>query len=154
MINYIPYGNIFNIKGVNSYAHGCNCVGAMGKGIAVQFRQKFPNMFMIYHEMCQKKKFRPGDVYVYEYEPGKFVFNLATQEHYNPRFGRLARIEWISTSVEKMIKIAEENGVTDIALPKIGSGLGGLVWGDVKRAIEEVASDRKVTLHIVEEYRV
>jgi hypothetical protein len=104
MINYIPYGNIFNITGVNSYAHGCNCVGAMGKGIAVQFRQKFPDMFIIYHEMCQKKKFCPGDVYAYEYEPGKFVFNLATQEHYNPCFGRLARIEWISASVEKMIK--------------------------------------------------
>ena len=152
MINYIPYGNIFNIKGVTSYAHGCNCVGAMGKGIAVQFRHKFPDMFIIYHEMCQKKKFCPGDVYAYEYEPGKFVFNLATQEHYNPRFGRLARIEWISTSVEKMIKIAEENGVTDIALPKIGAGLGGLIWGDVKRVIEEVASDSKVTLHVVEEY--
>lgn len=153
MIQYIPYGNIFKIDGVTSYAHGCNCAGAMGKGIAVQFRQMFPGMFDQYKKMCLSGQFKPGDVFAFEYDSGKFVFNLATQEHYVRRLGRLASIKWIKQSVQKMIVIAEERGVSDIALPKIGAGLGGLEWDAVKEALEEVGSDTKVVLHVVEEFR-
>lgn len=153
MIKFIPYGNIFKIDNVTSYAHGCNCVGAMGKGIAVQFKQNFPGMYAQYKRLCTTGQFKPGDVFAFEYEPGKFVFNLATQEHYVRRLGRLASIKWIKESVSKMISIAEQRGVTDIALPKIGAGLGGLQWDDVKRALEEVGSDTKVVLHVVEDFR-
>ena len=46
MIRYIEKGDIFRIDGVSSYAHGCNCAGAMGKGIAVQFKSKYPDMYL------------------------------------------------------------------------------------------------------------
>lgn len=62
MVIYIKEGNIFNIKGVANFAHGCNCAGAMGKGIALQFKEKYPKMFVcinknvkrenLYQEMC------------------------------------------------------------------------------------------------------
>lgn len=48
MIRYIEKGDIFRIEGVSSYAHGCNCAGAMGKGIAVQFKDKYPDMYLEY----------------------------------------------------------------------------------------------------------
>ena len=55
MIRYIEKGDIFRIEGVSSYAHGCNCAGAMGKGIAVQFKDKYPDMYLEY----KKTSFAP-----------------------------------------------------------------------------------------------
>ena len=53
MIRYIEKGDIFRIDGVSSYAHGCNCAGAMGKGIAVQFKSKYPDMYLEYKQLCK-----------------------------------------------------------------------------------------------------
>lgn len=64
MIRYIEKGDIFRIDGVSSYAHGCNCAGAMGKGIAVQFKSKYPDMYLEYKQLCKENKFCPGDVLI------------------------------------------------------------------------------------------
>ena len=56
MIRYIEKGDIFRIEGVSSYAHGCNCAGAMGKGIAVQFKDKYPDMYLEYKLLCKENK--------------------------------------------------------------------------------------------------
>ena len=152
MINYIPRGDIFRLPGVTSYAHGCNCAGAMGKGIALQFKRKFHKMYLQYNSMCISGNFKPGDVFPYEYSQNCFVYNLATQKHYAIH-GRLAKLEHIRKSVKKMLEHAAAHNVTDIALPKIGAGLGGLDWEDVKIALEDVAEDYPdITLHVVEEY--
>ena len=45
MVNFIKQGDIFNLNGVRSYAHDCNCAGAMGKGIALQFRERYLKMY-------------------------------------------------------------------------------------------------------------
>ena len=63
MIKYIPRGDIFRIPGVTSYAHGCNCAGAMGKGIALQFKRKFHKMFNQYHALCVSGNFKSGDIF-------------------------------------------------------------------------------------------
>ena len=78
MIQYIERGDIFNIEGVNNYAHGCNCVGAMGKGIALQFKNKYPKMYSEYRAMCKDDLFNPGDVFDYNYGNGH-IYNLGTQ---------------------------------------------------------------------------
>jgi len=152
MIKYISRGDIFRILGVTSYAHGCNCAGAMGKGIALQFKRKFHKMFNQYHALCVSGNFKPGDIFPYEYSSGSFIYNLATQKHYAIR-GQLAKLEHIRKSVDKMLMHASAHRVTDIAMPKIGAGLGGLDWSDVQDVLEDVASDYpEVTLHVVEEY--
>jgi len=152
MIKYISRGDIFRIPGVTSYAHGCNCAGAMGKGIALQFKRKFHKMFNQYHALCVSGNFKPGDIFPYKYSSGSFVYNLATQKHYAIR-GQLAKLEHIRKSVDKMLMHASAHRVTDIAMPRIGAGLGGLDWSDVQDVLEDVASDYpEVTLHIVEEY--
>ena len=152
MINYIPRGDIFRLPGVTSYAHGCNCAGAMGKGIALQFKRKFHKMFLQYNSLCTSGNFKPGDVFPYEYTPGCYVYNLATQKHYAIH-GQLAKLEHIRKSVSKMLEHASAHNVMDIALPKIGAGLGGLDWEDVKIVLEDVIEDYpEITLHVVEEY--
>ena len=151
MIHYIKEGDIFSIEEVTSYAHGCNCAGSMGRGIAVQFRKKFPRMYENYRQMCLKKTFRPGDVYDYDHGNGH-VYNLATQQHYCIA-GQLAKLEYIETSMETMMLLAEKSSVQSIAMPKIGAGLGGLNWVEVKAIIEKVAaSHSKVDLYVVENY--
>jgi O-acetyl-ADP-ribose deacetylase (regulator of RNase III) len=152
MIYYIARGDIFKVPGVTSYAHGCNCAGAMGKGIALQFKQKFPKMYNEYHQLCLSGCFNPGDVFPYEYAPGCFVYNLATQKHYAIR-GQLAKLPHIRSSVKKMLEHAHAHKVKAIALPKIGAGLGGLNWNDVKQTLESVAASYPdVELYVVEEY--
>jgi O-acetyl-ADP-ribose deacetylase (regulator of RNase III) len=101
--------------------------------------------------MCLNKTFRSGDVYDYDYGIGH-VYNLATQQHYCIA-GQLAKLEYIETSMEKMMQLADKSGVRSIAMPKIGAGLGGLNWVEVKAVIEKVATNHnKVDLYVVENY--
>ena len=149
MVTYIPLGNIFNIEGVYNYAHGCNCAGAMGKGIAVQFKQKFPQMYKQYKLLCDKGEFNLGDVFAYNYGNG-YVYNLGTQASWRTK----ATLTAIEKSLEKMLDAAALHGITKIALPKIGAGLGGLQWQYVKAVIENVAQNNKdITLFVVEDFK-
>lgn len=148
MVEIIASGDIFEIDGVTSYAHGCNCVGAMGKGIALQFRNKFPEMYRQYKLKCKNNEFNPGDVYDYDYGNGH-IYNLATEKSW--RTG--ARIQYIEDALTKMFQLAEIDNVKSIAMPTIGAGLGGLNWDIVKEAITKIATlYPNVELYIVENY--
>lgn len=149
MITYISEGDIFHIPDVNNYAHGCNCAGAMGKGIAVTFKEKFPKMYQEYKQLCRNKQFTPGDVFMYNYGGG-MVFNLGTQQSWTTK----ATIEAVATSLEKMLRLAKENQVDKIALPRIGAGLGKLDWSDVKQVIDrQAATYPGITLFVVENFK-
>lgn len=149
MLNIIPFGDIFDLENITSYAHGCNCAGAMGKGIALQFSEKFPVMYNQYKELCLNNSFRPGDVFDYNYGKGH-IYNLATQVSWRTK----AKIEYIRSSVAKMFELAIVDGVDKIAIPTIGAGLGGLIWNDVKEVINEISSQYpKIDLYIVEQYQ-
>lgn len=149
MITYIERGDIFNIKGVSSYAHGCNCAGAMGKGIALQFRNRFPKMYAEYNLMCKNGQYKPGDVFDYNYGEGH-VYNLGTQETWRTK----ARLEYIEQSVRNMLELATKENVTKIALPAIGAGLGGLKWDDVKEVFNQASSDFPgIELFVVEAFQ-
>lgn len=149
MTVYISEGNLFTLEHVSSYAHGCNCEGAMGKGIALQFKEKFPEMYHQYRNLCRQGKFTPGEVFAYSYGKG-WVYNLATELTW--RQG--ARLEFIEKALSRMLEMASRTGVQEIGLPAIGAGLGKLEWKDVKEVIEKTAgSFPGVTLYVVEKYR-
>lgn len=149
MVKYLKEGNIFNIQGVTNYAHGCNCAGAMGKGIALQFKEKYPQMFRLYKQKCKTGDFVPGDVFEYNYGNG-YVYNLGTQKTWRTK----AEIEFIRMSLEKMMLQAENKKVKAIALPAIGAGLGGLDWNDVKKEIEYISQKYpNIDLYVVESYK-
>jgi len=148
MVNYITHGDIFKIKDVFNYAHGCNCAGAMGKGIALQFKKKYPKMYIEYKNLCKSGKFNLGDVFQYKYDKG-YVFNLGTQKHWRTR----AKLNAIEESIDRMLCFASKNNIDKISLPKIGAGLGGLNWDDVKQIIEKVnAKYPLIKLFVVENY--
>lgn len=146
MIHYLTYGDIFNIEGVLNYAHGCNCAGAMGKGIAVLFKERYPEMYKEYKRRCKTGEFTPGDIYVYNYGAG-YVFNLGTQVSWTTG----ATLPAIERSIGKMLAYASAHGILKIALPRIGAGLGRLDWDEVKAVIEKAAEAYPVVaLYIVE----
>ena len=148
MVAYIEKGDIFALQGIQGYAHGCNCAGAMGKGIALQFKQKYPDMYKEYKRKCSSNQFLLGEVY--EFIDGDIhIYNLATQRSWKTR----AEIDAIKVSLKRMLELAQTHEVHSIALPKIGAGLGGLNWEDVKNEIESVSKQfPDIDLYIVENY--
>lgn len=149
MIKYIDFGDIFALPGVSCYAHGCNCAGAMGKGIALQFRKKYPDMYLQYKKKCKDGMFKLGDVFEYRLND-EHIFNLGTQKDWKTK----ATLDAIQDSVLKMLASATEQQISSIALPRIGAGLGELIWEDVKKVLEKAAIHfPNVTLIVVENYK-
>lgn len=141
-------GDIFATKGLKAYAHGCNCAGAMGKGIAVDFKKRWFKMYQEYKNKCKLGDFQTGDVFVWE-EDENIVFNLGTQKTWRTK----ATLDAISSSVSKMITIAESKKLETVAMPRVGAGLGGLKWEDVKSLLEELAANSTVNLIVCENFK-
>lgn len=140
-------GDMLHDSSLDGISHGCNCAGAMGRGIALEFRQRFPDMFIEYRSKCKKGTFQLGDVFVWEGEK-QIVFNLGTQKTWKVQ----ASLEAIETSVSKMLSIAEKRNLARIGAPRIGAGLGGLKWEGVKKIFEQVGKKSPVKFIVFEEF--
>jgi O-acetyl-ADP-ribose deacetylase (regulator of RNase III) len=125
-------GDIIEDINVNTIAHGCNCLGVMGAGIAKPIKQMHPKMFFEYREMCENGTFTPGSVFYYEGSP-KSIFNLGTQSGVNG-----AKIEYIELAFVNLAKYISKNPVKEIGIPRIGAGLGGLDWDKIKQIISNI----------------
>lgn len=105
----------------------------MGKGIAKQFRDYFPQMYYQYHRMCDAKQLRLGDIFIWYYED-TVIFNVMTQ--IAPYMA--AKHEAIHTGLEKVLYYIENNKfLNNIAMRGIGCGLGGLTFDIVQPIIED-----------------
>lgn len=127
-------GNLF-LSDITSICHGCNTHGLMGAGIARQFAQRYPKMVVEYQKLCRTGNFQIGDCYLYEAGDGRIIGNLGTQE----KPGAHARLEAIELSLEKFIISLNSFGYKELAMPKIGCGIGGLEWIDVCPLVEKLA---------------
>ncbi len=131
-------GDLFAVPGLDALAHGVNCVGAMGAGIAVEFRRRWPSMFSHYREACRQGVLQPGGIIAWRtLGRGPWVYNLATQ----PRPGPCASLPAIESALAQMVGHARVSGVKRIGMPQIGCGLGGLSYADVRPLIEVAARD-------------
>jgi O-acetyl-ADP-ribose deacetylase (regulator of RNase III) len=98
-----------------------NTVGVMGKGIAYEFKRLFPEMYRQYREMCEKRQFKTGMLWLYR-SPNKWVLNFPTKEHWrNP-----SRVEYIEAGLQKFVDTYAELGIYSIAFPALGCGNGQL----------------------------
>jgi O-acetyl-ADP-ribose deacetylase (regulator of RNase III) len=113
-----------------------NCVGIMGRGIALQFRKAFPENFKAYKSACDKKLLHPGHMLVYDlnrFENPRYVINFPTKRHWKGK----SKIEDIESGLEALAKEVTEHNIRSIAIPSLGCGLGGLEWERVKTIIQK-----------------
>jgi O-acetyl-ADP-ribose deacetylase (regulator of RNase III) len=140
-------GDLFATDGLTAYAHGCNCAGGMGAGIAIEFKKRWPRMYEEYALRCTDRRFQLGDVFTWS-EEGKTIYNLGTQEHWRKK----AQLPALAKALRTMATLATNAGVERIGLPRIGAGLGGLDWMRVKKILNEVGAETKVSLEVFEQF--
>lgn len=145
-------GDLFvNRCGAEALAHGCNCAGSMGAGIAVGFKERYPAMFDEFRRRCKAKPptFGLGDVFLWR-EAGKpAVFNLGTQ----PRPGRGATYPVVEAALAALRAAADAEGIRSLAMPRIAAGYGGLSWKKVRAQIERAFAGWSGALYVYEEFK-
>ena len=122
-IKYVS-GDLF-LTEAQTLAHGCNCRGRMGAGVAREFKARFPGMFKEYRRRCHSGEFQTGGYYL-EKKTTPWVLNLATQADLGG-----ATLEYVSACFAAVAANFEEEGITSLAMPRIAAGLGHLEWDDV-----------------------
>ncbi len=120
---------------VEALVNTVNCVGVMGRGIALQFKEAFPENFKAYEIACRHGEVEPGRMFVFETEQltnPRYVINFPTKRHWRGH----ARLEDIEAGLEALVDEIRSRGIRSIAIPPLGSGLGGLEWVEVRPRIE------------------
>jgi len=127
-------GNLL-VANAEALVNSVNTVGIMGKGIALMFKETFPENFKLYEAACKLGEVRVGHMFVTERNllgGPKWIINFPTKENWrNP-----SKMTWIEEGLADLIRIIEEKKIHSIALPPLGSGNGGLDWQEVRSKIE------------------
>jgi len=132
-------GDLFKSK-AGIIAHGCNCQGAMGSGIASQVRKKYPHVYNRYiHDAVNGDGLELGTVQFVATDDTRtqFIANCMTQENYGI-IKRQVNYEAVYTCFEELRDFADKNDIDDVALPQIGAGLGGGDWHIILAILESV----------------
>lgn len=135
MIN-LCHGNLLNEQ-VDAVVNTVNCVGIMGKGIALQFKKKWPENFDIYNRACKAGEVKPGKIFVYHLTNNattkpQYIINFPTKNHWKEK----SKLSYIKEGLIDLINFIKENNIQSIAIPPLGCGNGGLKWEIVKPLIE------------------
>ena len=116
-----------------------NCVGYMGKGIALQFKQAFPENFREYEKECRLGNIKPGRILIFEtgmmMNP-RYIINFPTKRHWRGQ----SRIEDIKDGLQSLTDEIKRLNIKSIAIPPLGCGNGGLDWNIVKPIIMNALS--------------
>ncbi|NGM85847.1 macro domain-containing protein [Parapusillimonas sp. SGNA-6] len=138
MIEYTT-GDILKCE-ADALVNTVNCVGVMGRGIALQFKNVFPDNFKAYEAACKIKEVQPGHMFVFEtgqLTPPRFIVNFPTKRHWRGK----SRIEDIESGLVDLVNVIRSRGIRSIAVPPLGAGLGGLDWQQVRQRIEHALAN-------------
>lgn len=142
-------GNLLDVP-ADALVNTVNTVGVMGKGIALMFKEKFPENFRLYEEACEAGQVEVGHLMITEgsdmYGP-RWIVNFPTKKHWR----HPSKLEWIESGLKELRKFIEFKGVKSIAIPPLGAGNGGLEWTDVRAVIaRELAGLKGVDILVFE----
>jgi O-acetyl-ADP-ribose deacetylase (regulator of RNase III) len=131
----LTQGNLLEAP-VEALVNTVNTVGVMGKGVALQFKEAYPENFRRYAQSCKLGEVRVGRMFVTElsclFGP-RWIINFPTKEHWRNR----TQTAWIEEGLEDLRRVIREKKIASIAVPPLGCGNGGLRWQDVRPLIEE-----------------
>jgi O-acetyl-ADP-ribose deacetylase (regulator of RNase III) len=135
----VTEGNLLEAP-VEALVNTVNTVGIMGKGIALQFRQAYPEMFKAYEKACKAGDVRLGKMYVFDLGGlsggPRWIINFPTKKHWHGR----SRLSDIEAGLQDLAAVVRKLGIRSIAVPPLGCGNGGLDWGEVRPRIEAALS--------------
>jgi len=132
------HGNLLKAN-AEALVNTVNCVGVMGKGIALQFKQAFPENFRVYEHACRTGEVQPGRMLVFEtgrMVSPKYIINFPTKRHWRES----SRLEDIDAGLTALVAEVQKAGIRSIAIPPLGCGNGGLDWAVVRPRIEAAFS--------------
>lgn len=138
MIRYTQ-GNLLDAE-VEAVVNTVNTVGVMGKGIALMFKEAFPDNFRLYEAACKAKEVRIGRMFVTERREligPKWIINFPTKQHWR----QPSKLEWVVEGLKDLRAFIHDKGIRSVAIPPLGSGNGGLEWPRVRAAIESALGD-------------
>lgn len=139
----IKIGNIFDSH-MSVLVNTVNCVGVMGKGIAKEFKEKYPLMYKQYHEMCLNHEIKTGEVYPY-YEDGCVrILNFPTKQHWRSP----SKIEYIEEGLDYFVSHYEKWQIHSVAFPPLGCGNGGLDWKTIGALMVKKLQDLPIDIEI------
>jgi O-acetyl-ADP-ribose deacetylase (regulator of RNase III) len=127
-------GNLLDAP-VEALVNTVNTVGVMGKGIALMFKEAFPENFRAYEEACKRGDIRIGHMFGTEssrLEGPRWIINFPSKKHWR----HPSKLEWIKEGLADLRRVVVENGIRSVALPPLGCGNGGLSWAEVRPEIE------------------
>lgn len=133
MIEY-KKGNLLS-EDVEAVVNTVNCVGIMGRGIALQFKNVFPENFKAYAAACKRTEVQPGRMFIYatgRLTNPRYIVNFPTKRHWKGK----SRMEDIDAGLSALAEEIRIRKIRSIAIPPLGSGLGGLEWSKVRPRIE------------------
>lgn len=119
-------GNLFE-SNAQTWVNTVNTVGVMGKGVALEFKKRFPDMFTDYVRRCNEHSVRLGEPYLFKNQQGPWVLNFPTKQHWRD----VSRLDAIIRGLEYLEKHYQEWGIRSLAVPPLGCGLGQLDWAVV-----------------------
>ncbi len=131
-------GNILHQE-VEALVNTVNCVGVMGRGVALQFKRAFPENFAAYAAACKAGQVRPGRMFLFETSRltgPRYIVNFPTKRHWRGR----SRIEDIESGLKDLVDTIRDRDIRSIAIPPLGSGLGGLGWDEVSKRLTDALS--------------
>ena len=119
-------GDLFTSQ-AQTLVNTVNCVGVMGKGVALEFKKRWPAMYKDYKSRCENKQVRLGEPYCYRGDSARLIVNFPTKDHWRSA----SRIADIERGLDHLVTHAVEWGITSLAMPPLGCGNGGLEWSEV-----------------------
>ncbi len=135
MIEFKPFDQYWSTP-ASVRVNTVNVVGVMGKGIALEFKTRYPDMFRKYQTACNEQEIRPGDVWPYSVDGELLIWCAATKKHWSDP----SKYEWVESCIDQMrayLKDWSEEGLKmSMTLPALGCGNGGLYWPKVRDRIE------------------
>ena len=132
-------GDIF-AENAEALVNSVNCVGVMGRGIALQFKNLFPANFKAYADACKRGEVQPGRMFVFEtgqLTNPRYIINFPTKRHWRGK----SRMEDIESGLRALADEIAARNIRSIAIPPLGSDLGGLRWAEVRPLIEDMLSE-------------
>ena len=120
-----------------------NTVGVMGKGIALTYKQIYPEMYKRYVELCEAKRLDVGTLWLYRTEH-KWVLNFPTKKHWRSP----SKLQYIEAGLQKFVDTYAQENITSVAFPQLGCGNGELDWKDVQPLMVQYLRKLPINVYI------